>query len=447
MAPLTILTDDEVRKLLHTFTQNDIINLQSVMAEALHTYSTGTQDESACAANQPLRTSITLKNGATTLFMPSKGANSTGMKIVTLSEGDSTNTPSTPSLKSTPSVESRASSTSVHSTTSSAHSSGTMDTSSLASALTRPSTTPQGSLTLLDGEGAPVGLMNAAELTAFRTALVSTMLLKRREHVSTITVFGAGKQAYWHIRLALLLRGADIKRVNIVNRTFARAQPLLEAFYGVNADGIKESDATAPWRAFGTKFTVLSTEYGEYERLLKEEVRKADVIFCCTPSAAPLFPAEHLTATEGRKKGRYVTAIGSYKRHMCELHPDILRQAASPPHHSHHHYHKHARSEGVIIVDSLTACLEEAGEVIQAGLGPEQLVELGELVMLKRQHEARLASSPSPSTSASSASLGPAGSGSSTSASTGTSRSSVDQQEDDQGLREWLSKGNVIYKS
>jgi ornithine cyclodeaminase/alanine dehydrogenase-like protein (mu-crystallin family) len=59
--------------------------------------------------------------------------------------------------------------------------------------------------------------------------------------------------------------------------------------------------------------------------VLKDEVRRADVILCYTPSARPLFPAEHLTAPEGRRKGRIVYAIGSFAPHMCELHPDILR--------------------------------------------------------------------------------------------------------------------------
>lgn len=244
-------------------------------------------------------------------------------------------------------------------------------------------------------------------MTAFRTALAATMLLRKRENVHTITVFGAGKQAYWHIRLSLLLRGQDIKRVNIINRSFARAQPLLQEFY---------SEAQHDWRS-GTKFSVLSTEYGEYERVLKEETRKADVIFCCTPTTSPLFPAEYLTAHEGRKKGRLISAIGSYRPHMCELHPDILRQAVAPHHHNHHH--KHAATSGVVVVDSLSACLKDAGEIIQAGLGPDQLVEIGELVMLKREAEAKKTA--------------------------GGDAHVVDKQTD--GLKEWLMKGNVIYKS
>jgi hypothetical protein len=41
-------------------------------------------------------------------------------------------------------------------------------------------TSPTGSLTLLNNDGSVRGLINAAEITAFRTALASTMLFKVR---------------------------------------------------------------------------------------------------------------------------------------------------------------------------------------------------------------------------------------------------------------------------
>ncbi|KAI9717171.1 MAG: hypothetical protein M1812_004919 [Candelaria pacifica] len=391
--PLTVLTDNDVRTLLRSLTKADIAIIQHSLAEALHAYSSGTQDDGCCSMYQPERTSFALKDGSTTLFMPARTSDSTGMKIVTISE--------TCSLKSMSSLSISSRSDS-NSTTSSTTTAVDIPPPSIASS---QSTTPKGSLTLLDSRGAPRGLINAEELTAFRTALAATLIFSKRKHVSTITVFGAGKQAYWHIRLALILRGPEIKRINIINRTFARAQPLLKEFY---------SEESTDWRS-NTKFSILSTEYGEYARLLKEEVRKADVIFCCTPSLAPLFPAEYLTSHEGSKKGRLISAIGSYKPHMCELHPDILRQAVSPPH-SHHH-HKHANRGGVIVVDSLDACLKEAGEVIQAGLGPEQLVELGELCIIKKQRMKELEEQ----------GIGDAGG--------------------KEGLLEWLTKGNVIYKS
>ena len=376
--PLTVLTDSDVRTLLLSLTRADILDLQHNLAEALHQYSTGTNDNGCCSVHQPQRISISPQTGQTTLFMPATTSTSTGMKVITLSDP-------TPTLASA---------------ASSALSDDTLTPSpSIASS---QSTTPRGSLTLLDSTGSPLGLINAEELTAFRTALAASILLHRRAHVQTMTVFGAGKQAFWHIRIALLLRGHDIKHVNIINRSFARARDLMREFYAADHD---------EWRS-DAKFSILSGEFGEYQRLLKEEVRKADVLLCCTPSFEPLFPAEYLTATEGRKKGRYISAIGSYKPHMCELHPDILRQAVATAQH-HHHHHKHAASEGVVVVDSLTACMKEAGEIIQAGLTPEQLVEVGELMMVKKAALKEIEKG----------------------------------GEGEKGMKDWIERGNVIYKS
>ena len=193
--------------------------------------------------------------------------------------------------------------------------------------------------------------------------------------------------------------------MDIVNRSFDRASDLLQRIY------------TSPeWEDLRSKnsklkFSVVSSEYGEYARILKEHVRKADAIFMCTPSTEPLFPAEYLTSNEGRKKGRYISCIGSYRPNMCELHPDILRQAVAPEHK--HHHHKHAGEGGVIIVDSLSACMKEAGEIRAAGLGAKELVEVGEIIMVKKAVMKEIE-------------LGGEG---------------------EQGLKKWLFAGNVIYKS
>lgn len=255
---------------------------------------------------------------------------------------------------------------------------------------------------MLNQSGLPVGLINAEELTAFRTSLAATIIFNKRHNVHTITVFGAGKIAYYNIRLALMLRGDDIKHVNIINRSFERSIQLMKQ--------LQEEKQAGDWHS-NAKFSALSPEFQDYGRLLKDEVRKADVLFCCTPSLDPLFPAEFLTSHEGRKKGRLIVAIGSYAPHMTELHPDIFRQAVETDHHNHHH--KHAAKSGVVIVDSLESCLKEAGEIIQAKLKPEQLVEIGELMMIKKAAMKEIE-------------LGGKG---------------------EKGLKDWLMKGNVLYKS
>jgi ornithine cyclodeaminase/alanine dehydrogenase-like protein (mu-crystallin family) len=424
--PLTVLTDSDVREILYSLNKDDIEDLQVNLAEALHSYSTGDTNSPCCASFQPQRTVIK-KNGVTTLFMPASTGASVGMKIVSLEQPDSIEMSKKPSVASGLSdvnSETRSGSTSGRASVQSAtNDMGSMTLSpastmssgrdSIDGASFRPpaslsssqSTTPKGSVTLLDRTGNPLGIVSAEELTAFRTALTSTMMLKKRQNVHTVTVFGAGKQAYWHIRLALILKGDQIHHVNIINRSFERSIKLMKSFQVTH-------DGHTPWRK-DIKFSAMSPEFGEYGRLLKEEVRKADVIFCCTPSTEPLFPAEFLTSREGRRKGRYIAAIGSYAPHMVEIHPDVFKVAVNGEHDGHHHHHKHAKQAGVIIVDSLESCLREAGEVIQAKLKPEHLVEIGELMMIKRKVTKEIE-------------LGGPG---------------------EQGLLDWLTKGNVLFKS
>ncbi|RMZ79897.1 hypothetical protein DV738_g2960, partial [Chaetothyriales sp. CBS 135597] len=401
--PLTVLTDKDVKKLLLGLTKDEAHQLQGILAQALHSYSSGDPSSPCSSYLQPERTVIK-RDSVTTLFMPGSTSETVGMKIVSLLTPDA---PKTSGVTS-PSLSSDLSGLAVTSATSSnttdlvsGKSSASVPPLSLA---TRPSTAAKGIVTLLDQIGNPVGIVNAQELTAFRTALSATIMLLKRQNVHTVTVFGAGKQAFWHIRLALLLRGDDIRHVNIINRSFEKSLKLMKAFK-------VDDDAKPQWRT-DIKFSALSPDFGEYARLLKEEVRKADVIFCCTPSVEPLFPPEILTSIEGQKKGRYISAIGSYAPHMTELHPDIFRQAAARDLQHHHHHHKHTKASGVIIVDTIEGCLKESGEIIQAQLKPENLVEIGELMMIRESvhHEIELGG------------------------------------QGEKGLLHWLVKGNVLYK-
>lgn len=235
-----------------------------------------------------------------------------------------------------------------------------------------PIVKPTGAITLFDPQGKAVGLLHASTLTAFRTALASVCLVTKRSQVHTLTVFGSGEQAYWHVRLALLLRGETIRTVNIINRRFSdAAKALLRRFYAIPSS----TKAREGWT--DCTFGVLTQGYGEYNRLLTQQVREADVIFCCTPSTEPLFRGEILTESEGRQKGRLLVAIGSYTPTMHEIPVEVIHQAIK----KHNHdmlggilHLKHAVEGGVVIVDTLDG-LREAGELIDAGLEPNQVVE------------------------------------------------------------------------
>ncbi|RHZ51086.1 putative proline utilization protein PrnX-like [Aspergillus thermomutatus] len=436
--PLTILSQAQLLSLLLSLNRDEVSSLQQSLAQALLDYSTGSQEQGCAATYQPLRTAITRQNGCTTLFMPASTGRTIGMKMISLQDGGAAGCAvegafeipegmktasrsragprsSMTSLSSEMSDLSISSQEGGSSSSSSSRSlkSGTVNRQSVGSSMSKTlgawpgagarDTSPQGAVTLLDADSMPFGLINAHELTPFRTALTTMMIFKKRKRVRTVVVFGAGKQAYWHIRLALTLRAADIKRVVIVNRSFERAARLLKDIY---------SPENSSWRG-DVKFSAVSNDFGEYDRIIHDAIHKADVIFCCTPSIEPLFPAELLTSREGRQKGRFISAIGSYKPHMTELHPDILRDEVNV-HHSGRHFHKHIKRSGVVVVDSLEAALKEAGELIQAGIKPNQVVELGELLMVRD-----------------------------------ASRKDSNNQdgEDTKSLREWVERGNVIYKS
>jgi ornithine cyclodeaminase len=84
-------------------------------------------------------------------------------------------------------------------------------------------------------------------------------------------------------------------------------------------------------------------------------VRRADVICCCTSARAPLFDGSLV------RDGALVVAIGSHEPDVRELDSALMRRAA-------------------VVVESRATALREAGDVIQAGLEPEALVTLAELL-------------------------------------------------------------------
>lgn len=330
---LTILTDAQIAGLLDDLTLDEAEAFRDALRTALHEYSTGTQTAADDDIQQPPRTLISSAvAGTTTVFVPSWNHEGVGIKVLTTR-----------------------------------------------TAAEGPLPRPNGAISLFSPTGAPLAVLHAGTLTAFRTALASSCLLTHRESVRRIVVFGSGEQAYWHVRLALLFRGATVKHVHIICRRLSEtSQLLLRRFLAVPA---AQKDREG-WT--DTQFSVLTPAYNEYGRLLSGHLRSADVIFCCTPATEPLFDAAILTSHEGRRKGRLIVAIGSFMRSMHELPPELLLQATRPAEH-HHHYHKHAVEGGVVVVDTLDGALKEAGEIIDAGLTPRQLVELGELVMLSRR--------------------------------------------------------------
>lgn len=178
MSSLTILNDHQVKEILHGLTRDEVESMQKTLRDALHEYSTNANnDTEECSLQQPERQQLDRKNGTTTLFMPSTSSSGIGMKGTSPSQQgiddmlteETVVTLGAPRSVAPPSLD--------------------------PDAPQPKNPTPRGSLTLMDDEGRPVGFINAEELTAFRTALASSLLIVRRHKPKDIVVFGCGKQA------------------------------------------------------------------------------------------------------------------------------------------------------------------------------------------------------------------------------------------------------------
>lgn len=92
---------------------------------------------------------------------------------------------------------------------------------------------------------------------------------------------------------------------------------------------------------------------------LRTVIKQADIICTMTSSTIPLFTTPVPTPCA-------LILIGSYKPHMQEITQQVLAQA---------------RTGGrAVVVDSAEACLREAGELMAAGVGKADVVELGRVL-------------------------------------------------------------------
>jgi len=91
-----------------------------------------------------------------------------------------------------------------------------------------------------------------------------------------------------------------------------------------------------------------------------DAVGDADVICTATPSTAPLFEANLLKPTV------HVNAVGAFTPEMCELPPELLRDAR------------------IVAIDEYEAAMIEAGDLLQAidhgFLTSDRLIEIGKLL-------------------------------------------------------------------
>ena len=326
----TVLGDKIVQDLLTSLSRDEIIWFQNEFSKALMQFSVHGERQ-----YQPAPGVVVRPNGQKTLFRTFTSPLAVGTKIIV----DRNNVRNTQK-----------------------------DASKSAGGKTTPML--RGILAVCDNTGVPTAIINAEEVTAYRTSLCALIPFMWRRHVENVLVFGAGKQASWHIRLALALRGSEIKKITIVNRDSDNAQALKTAM---------EEQNCSQWQS-DVEIACLSPSSEQYDDRLKTLLQDANVVLCTVPSVGPLFPASYLAGRSGEKQGVYVSAIGSWQPEMIELDPALLKYAVR----SGEADHTSDEPRGLIVADDTDHALQ-TGELIQSGLSKEQMVELGYLLASKRQ--------------------------------------------------------------
>lgn len=235
---------------------------------------------------------------------------------------------------------------------------------------------PASTLVLDEETGAVRALLNASALTAYRTAagvfpfhchsagmleirsahplpigsvLATCLLLGEPDTAkpNSILAFGAGKQIEAHVDL-LLRTYPSIERVAIINRTVQpRATDLLRTLLPKHPE---------------VHFTASPLE--GYD--LRTALASAAIVVTATSATRPLFGDYEAFV----HPGTHFILVGSYTPDMHEVSGELLARTGN-------------RASGKkynIVVDSRSAALSEAGELIAANVGPEGTVELGELL-------------------------------------------------------------------
>jgi len=184
--------------------------------------------------------------------------------------------------------------------------------------------------------GRAIALLEGSSLTAIRTGAAggAAIDLLARKDSKIVAVFGAGAQGRTQLEAACTAR--HIETAYIVDGNVDKAQAFASEMKNKTIQDIRVAETS------------------------KEAVENADILCTATTSTKPVFNDSDL------KAGTHISAVGSYTPDMQEVPAETLMRAK-------------------IFVDSRSAALEEAGDLIQpirAGLFDESHIcgELGEIV-------------------------------------------------------------------
>ncbi|CDZ96946.1 Mu-crystallin [Phaffia rhodozyma] len=278
---ITFLSSKDVDQILLSLSLSDFLSSQS---DAFQAFSSSSPSNSNDDVQTPARLALSLPNH-TTLFMPSRASalGGTACKIVSVPKEGKDNGQGLPA-----------------------------------------------SNVLLDEDTGEVSaVIGAGQLTGVRTAagsaVVSQMLLGEGLGREKMVVFGTGVQAFWHTHFHLLLF-PSIKHVAFLARP-GSTEP---------NDRLKKLISDIRDLHPNVQLEHSSTE--NYDR--GQAVHNANIILCCTPSTAPLFPSTQ------PQTGTHISLIGSYKPFMLEVEPSLLSTRA-----------------GIVFVDGEKETKIEAGEL------------------------------------------------------------------------------------
>lgn len=196
----------------------------------------------------------------------------------------------------------------------------------------------QGAVMLFSREtGELLGLMNASEITAIRTAAVSAVAtrLLAREDAESLAIIGAGVQARTHLTALACVR--SIKRARVAGRNIEHAQQLAREM---------QPTVSFPIEAVATN---------------EKAVRDADVIVTATSSLEPVINKDWISP------GAHVNAIGTHSPSSREVDGGTMSVAR-------------------IFVDRRESALNESGDYLLAAkegyVTPDSIVaEIGELLI------------------------------------------------------------------
>ena len=198
----------------------------------------------------------------------------------------------------------------------------------------------QAAVLVFDPEtGRAIALLEGGSLTAIRTGAAggAAIDLLARQESKVVAIFGAGAQGRTQLEAACTARKIETAFIYDANPDKAQA-------FATEMNG--KGPITRDIRVAGSA---------------KEAVEYADIICTATTSLRPVFQDKHI------KPGTHISAVGSYRPDMQEIPAETVQRAR-------------------IFVDSRSASLEEAGDLIQpmqARLFDESHIcgELGDVVL------------------------------------------------------------------